>query len=78
MNMPQYLLESNRNVTSDLETGELSHPLSADSSASLRIAERCRLIVAADREWRSKNERYLTTTARSNINLGALQRGIAE
>ena len=50
----------------------LSQPLSADSSASLRIAERCKLIVAADKERRSRNERYFTTTERLNVNLGSL------
>lgn len=35
----------------------LSQPLSADSSASRRIAERCRLIVAAERERCSRHER---------------------
>lgn len=33
----------------------------------------CRLIVAAERERRSRNERYLTSTERLNSNLGSLQ-----
>ena len=51
----------------------LSHPLSADSSASLRIAERCKLIVAVDSERHSRNDRYFTTTDRLNVNLGSEQ-----
>lgn len=42
----------------------VSQPLSADSSASLRIAERCELIVEADRLRPSRCDRYRTATAR--------------
>ena len=37
------------------------------------IAERCKLIVAADKERRSRNERYFTTTERLNVNPGSQQ-----
>ena len=34
---------------------------------------RCKLIVAADKDRRSRNERYFTTTERLNVNLGSEQ-----
>src|SRR5271165_210010 len=51
----------------------VNQPLSADSSANRRIAERCELIVEADRLSPSRCDRYRTTTARLNANLGSLQ-----
>jgi hypothetical protein len=33
----------------------------------------CTVIVAADKERRSRNERYFTTTERLNVNLGSEQ-----
>lgn len=51
----------------------LKQPRSAASSASRRIAERWRLIVAADRERPSRNERYRTMTDRSKQCRGSEQ-----
>ena len=51
----------------------LNHPLSADSSANRRIAERGRFIVAAESARLSRQERYRTTAQRLNPSRGSEQ-----
>jgi hypothetical protein len=55
------------------ESLDLTNAISAASSASRRIAQRCRLIVAADRERSSRNDRYRTTTERLKPSRGSEQ-----
>jgi hypothetical protein len=56
-----------------LSRAPLHRPLSEDLIDQPPDAERGRLIVAADRERSSRNDRYLTTTERLNVSRGSLQ-----